>query len=106
MGYTPVVQALLGTMFTWGVTALGSAMVFLIRDPNDPKQAKFNQQMLDSMLGFAAGVMIAASYWSLLAPAIESAEQAGYGQWAFIPAAFGFALGGAAMLAADILLPV
>ena len=49
-GYTPVVQALLGTMFTWGVTALGSAMVFLIRDPNDPKQAKFNQQMLDSML--------------------------------------------------------
>ena len=59
----PVVQALLATLFTWGVTALGAASVFATR--------QINQKLLDGMLGFAAGVMIAASFWSLLAPSIE-----------------------------------
>jgi ZIP family zinc transporter len=59
----PVLQALLATCFTWGLTALGAAAVFTARD--------INRKVLDGMLGFAGGVMIAASYWSLLAPAIE-----------------------------------
>ena len=58
---SPVLQALLATLFTWGVTALGAASVFLSR--------QFSQKALDAVLGFAAGVMIAASFWSLLAPA-------------------------------------
>ncbi len=62
----PVVQALVATLFTWGVTALGAAFVFF---------KTINRKVLDGMLGFAAGVMIAASYWSLLAPAIEMAEE-------------------------------
>ncbi|MCJ7623469.1 MAG: hypothetical protein MUO76_08185, partial [Anaerolineaceae bacterium] len=62
-GLHPVIQALLATLFTWGVTALGAAGVFLSRE--------ISRRVLDGMLGFAAGVMIAASYWSLLAPAIE-----------------------------------
>ena len=63
----PVVQALLATLFTWAVTALGAALVFPIRD--------LNRKVMDGMLGFAAGVMIAASYCSLLAPAIEMSEE-------------------------------
>jgi ZIP family zinc transporter len=59
----PVYQALLATLFTWGVAALGSAPVFFVK--------KINQRLMDGMLGLAAGVMIAASFWSLLAPAIE-----------------------------------
>ena len=69
LGLDPVVQALLGTTFTWGVTAAGSATIFLVRN--------FNRRIMDVMLGFAAGVMIAASYWSLLAPAIAMAESQG-----------------------------
>lgn len=65
----PIVQALLATCFTWGVTSLGAAAVFLARQPS--------RRTLDGMLGFAAGVMIAASYWSLLAPAIEMSEGQG-----------------------------
>ncbi len=65
--------------------------------------------MLDSALGFAGGVMIAASYWSLLAPAIEFAEQSGLygdqGQWAFLPVSVGFLLGGAFVFGADRMLP-
>ena len=60
---SPLLQALLATCFTWFVTALGAAVVFATK--------RLNRRMLDGMLGFAAGVMIAASYWSLLAPAIE-----------------------------------
>ncbi len=60
---SPVLQALLATCFTWGVTALGAAWVFMARD--------ISRRTLDAMLGFAAGVMIAASFWSLLAPAIR-----------------------------------
>jgi ZIP family zinc transporter len=62
----PVVQALLATGFTWGVTALGASFIFLRREPS--------QKLLDTMLGFAGGVMVAASYWSLLSPAIDMSE--------------------------------
>jgi len=91
----PIVQALLATCFTWGLTALGAATVFFFRT--------INRRVLDGMLGFAAGVMIAASYWSLLAPAIEMAEE--MGQTAWVPATVGFLLGGAFLLAVDKLLP-
>ena len=83
----PVAQALLGTLFTWFITALGAAVVFPARE--------LSRRTLDGMLGFAAGVMIAASFWSLLAPAIEMSEEMGYIPW--IPAVVGF-LGGAAFL--------
>ena len=91
----PVLQAFLATCFTWFLTALGAAMVFLFRD--------FNRKVLDAMLGFAAGVMIAASFWSLLAPAIEIAESNGTPGW--IPASLGFILGGMTLLLIDRVLP-
>lgn len=68
--FSPVTQALIATLFTWDVTAAGAAPVFLT--------GTVNRKVMDSMLGFAAGVMIAASYWSLLAPGIEMAEQLGH----------------------------
>lgn len=91
----PIVQALLATCFTWGVTALGAGLVFFFRT--------INRQVLDGMLGFAAGVMIAASYWSLLAPAIEMAKGSGLPAW--IPATSGFLLGGAFLWLVDKILP-
>ena len=91
----PVLQALLATCFTWGVTALGAAAVFTARD--------INRKVLDGMLGFAGGVMIAASYWSLLAPAIEMS--AGKVRPAWFPAAAGFLLGGIFLRGADKILP-
>ncbi len=94
-GQHPVFQALLATLFTWFVTALGAALVFFFK--------KIDRKVLDGMLGFAAGVMIAASYWSLLAPAIEMAENSGTIPW--VPATFGFLLGGFFLLAIDKLLP-
>ena len=63
----PVVQALLAGCFTWGVTALGASLVFFTR--------RVNRKLLDGMMGFAAGVMIAASFWSLLVPSIDMAEE-------------------------------
>jgi len=87
----PVVQALVATCFTWGVTALGAAPVFFMRT--------LNRRILDAMLGFAAGVMIAASYWSLLAPAIAMSD----GSW--FPAATGFVLGGVFLWGVDKTLP-
>ena len=69
----PVIQAFLATLFTYGVTVLGSALVFLFK--------KVNKSVMDSMLGFAAGVMIAASFWSLLNPAIEMANDLGMVSW-------------------------
>lgn len=69
----PVIQALLATLFTYGVTALGAALVFLFK--------KVNKTVMDAMLGFAAGVMIAASFWSLLSPAIEMAESLNMIPW-------------------------
>ncbi|MEJ2183897.1 MAG: ZIP family metal transporter [Nitrospirota bacterium] len=92
---SPVAQALAASLFTWGLTALGAAAVFLGRD--------LSRRALDGMLGFAAGVMIAASYWSLLAPAIEMSESMGKPSW--LPAVVGFALGGLFLRLVDAVLP-
>jgi ZIP family zinc transporter len=91
----PVIQALFATLFTWGLTALGAAAVFLAKD--------ISRKVLDFMLAFAGGVMIAASFWSLLAPGIEMAES--QGQTAWIPAAVGFLLGGGFLRLVDRFLP-
>ncbi|WP_017733071.1 ZIP family metal transporter [Nafulsella turpanensis] len=93
---SPVVQALLATLFTWAVTAAGASVVFLFRS--------FKQTVLDTMLGFAAGVMIAASFWSLLAPAIELAEEVN-GVAAWVPAAVGFLAGGLSLWLLNKYLP-
>ena len=93
---SPVWQALIATTFTWLVTALGAATVFLVR--------QINRKLLDGLLGFAAGVMIAASYWSLLAPAIEMAEEMNSVP-AWLPAAAGFLAGGAFIRLIDLFLP-
>jgi len=93
--FHPVLQALIGTLFTWGVTAFGAAGVFLSRE--------ISRKVLDAMLGFAGGVMIAASYWSLLAPSIEISEALGYPGW--LPPVIGFLLGGAVLFGIDKLLP-
>ncbi|OGO14162.1 MAG: dihydroorotate dehydrogenase, partial [Chloroflexi bacterium RBG_13_68_17] len=94
-GLHPVMQAFLATLFTWGVTALGAAAVFVTRE--------VNKKLLQGMLGFAAGVMIAASFWSLLAPAIEMAEASGVSPW--VPAVVGFLAGGAFLYVFDRLIP-
>uniref|UniRef100_A0A3B5AX78 Zinc transporter ZIP11 n=1 Tax=Stegastes partitus TaxID=144197 RepID=A0A3B5AX78_9TELE len=98
-GYSPVTQALLGTLFTWGLTAAGAALVFVF--------SSRQKRILDGSLGFAAGVMLAASYWSLLAPAIDMAEESGkYGSFAFVPVAVGFTLGAAFVYFADLAMPL
>lgn len=95
MTLSPVMQALIATLFTWGVTALGAAVVFIGKD--------ISKRTLDIMLGFAAGVMIAASYWSLLAPAIEMSEH--MGALKFVPAAVGFVMGAVFLRLVDKFLP-
>jgi len=95
VGLNPVVQALLATLFTWGVTALGAGVVFLTKN--------VSKLTLDVMLGFAGGVMIAASYWSLLAPAIEMSSN--LGTWSFVPAAVGFVGGAVFLRLVDMFLP-
>ncbi len=94
-GLNPVVQGLLGTLFTWAMTATGAAGVFLTRT--------VSRKIMDGMLGFAAGVMIAASYWSLLAPAIEMSEGGLLPAW--VPAVVGFLAGGIFLRLVDYLLP-
>ena len=89
--FHPVTQALFATIFTWGVTAAGAALVFLAKG--------YNQKVMDGMLGVAAGVMIAASFWSLLAPAIELSG----GDWR--PATIGFLAGGGFLYLIDKILP-
>ncbi len=91
----PVIQAILAACFTWGMTALGAGMVFLGRD--------ISRRFLDSMLGFAGGVMIAASFWSLLAPAIEMSHEIYFPEW--FPAAAGFLTGGIFLSSIDKVLP-
>ena len=91
----PILQALIATLFTWGMTAAGAALVFVGRD--------LSGRTLDGMLGFAAGVMIAASYWSLLAPAIEMSEEMGIPGW--LPAVVGFLAGGVFLRGLDAVLP-
>ncbi|MDP3179663.1 MAG: ZIP family metal transporter, partial [Spirochaetaceae bacterium] len=90
-----VLQAFLATMFTWGVTALGAGMVFFFKT--------IDRRVLDGMLGFAGGVMIAASFWSLLAPSIEMAESMGLPGW--LPPLVGFLAGGLFLKIVDKLLP-
>ncbi|MAT44952.1 MAG: ZIP family metal transporter [Anaerolineaceae bacterium] len=91
----PVLLAFFATLFTWGVTALGAALVFFFKT--------INQKILNAMLGFAAGVMIAASFWSLLNPAIAMAEA--MGKSPVIPAITGFLGGGLFLFLIDRLLP-
>ncbi len=91
----PILQALLATCFTWGLTALGAGAVFMAKD--------ISRKVLDGLLGFAGGVMIAASYWSLLAPAIEMSEGKQFPAW--FPAAVGFLVGGIFLRGVDRILP-
>jgi ZIP family zinc transporter len=91
----PTLQALLATLFTWGVTALGAALVFAF--------PTVNRKLMDGMMGFAAGVMIAASFWSLLAPSIEIAAELGFIPW--VPAVTAFMVGGVFLWSLDKLLP-
>lgn len=85
------IQALLATLFTWFITALGAAVVFFFK--------KINKSILDAMLGFAAGVMIAASFWSLLSPAIEMADSLNMISW--LVASIGFISGGLLLFLGD-----
>jgi ZIP family zinc transporter len=91
----PVGQALLAGVGTWAVTALGALFVVAVRRPS--------RRLLDAMLGFAAGVMLAASVWSLLLPSIEIAARRGTVAW--LPAAVGFLAGGACLRLVDRFLP-
>ena len=95
MSLPVTLQAFLATLFTWGMTALGAALVFTTKSVN----IKF----LDSMLGFAGGVMIAASFWSLLSPALEMAEGGPLPSW--FPAAAGFLAGGLFLMILDKIMP-
>jgi len=91
----PIWQAFVATCFTWFLTALGAGAVFVFKS--------INRKVLNAMLGFAAGVMIAASFWSLLAPAIDMAQESTMPAW--IPATVGFLLGGAFLWGVDKVLP-
>ncbi len=88
-------QALLATTFTWGLTALGASVVFFFKT--------LNRRVLDAMLGFTGGVMIAASFWSLLSPAIEMSENGPLPSW--LPPAIGFLVGGGVIWGLDKVLP-
>ncbi|UII57759.1 ZIP family metal transporter [Cytobacillus spongiae] len=91
----PVVQALFGGLLTWGLTAFGAAAVFFFK--------RIDKHVLNMTLGFAAGVMIAASFWSLLAPAIEFSEDSGKIPW--LAPAIGFLLGGLFIRLLDFVVP-
>ncbi len=91
----PILGAFYATLFTWGVTALGASIVFFVKD--------LNRAVLDGMLGFTGGVMVAASFWSLLAPGIEMSEGDGFEK--VLPAAIGFGLGALFIFALDKILP-
>lgn len=93
--YSPITLAFIAGLFTWGITALGASFVFLTK--------KVNKKLLESMLGFAGGVMIAASFWSLLAPSIEMSQGKSLPSW--LPAAVGFLLGGIFLGYVDKIIP-
>jgi zinc transporter, ZIP family len=93
--FSPIVQALIATLFTWGMTAIGAGAVFFFRE--------LDRRLLDAALGFAAGVMMAASFWSLLAPSISMSAEMGMIEW--VPPLIGFLGGAASMRLADWLLP-
>ena len=90
----PVIQAFIATSFTWGITALGALVVCFFKE--------VNKKILNTILGFSAGVMIAASFWSLLSPAIDLSNELGYIAW--ILPAIGFIIGALFVLLADKLL--
>ena len=91
----PILAALYATLFTWFLTALGAAFVFFFKT--------LNRAVLDGMLGFTGGVMIAASFWSLLSPAIAMSEGEGFVK--VMPAAVGFLLGALFLFGLDKILP-
>lgn len=91
----PILAALYATLFTWFLTAFGASFVFFFKN--------MNRVVLDGMLGFTGGVMIAASFWSLLAPAIEMSNGEGFVK--VIPAAVGFGLGALFIFGLDKILP-
>ncbi|AKA35205.1 ZIP family metal transporter [Flagellimonas lutaonensis] len=91
----PILAAFYATLFTWGLTAAGAGLVFLFKNPK--------RALMDGMLGFTGGVMVAASFWSLLAPGIEMSEGEGFVK--VIPAAVGFLLGAAFIFGLDKILP-
>jgi zinc transporter, ZIP family len=91
----PILAALYATLFTWFLTAFGASFVFFFKS--------MNRAVLDGMLGFTGGVMIAASFWSLLSPAIEMSKGEGFVK--VIPAAVGFGLGALFIFGLDKLLP-
>jgi ZIP family zinc transporter len=92
---SPIYQSLVGGLFTWGMTALGAGLVFFTTGVGN--------KLLDTMMGFAAGVMIAASFWSLLVPSIEMASHQGVIKW--MPAVIGFLSGGIFLRVCDQYLP-
>lgn len=91
----PVLAALLATLFTWGLTSLGASLVFFFK--------KMNRGLFDGMLGFTGGVMVAASFWSLLAPGIEMSTGEGFEK--VVPAVVGFGLGALFIFGIDKVLP-
>lgn len=88
---SPVMQAFLATLFTWGVTMLGASIVFFFRE--------VKKGIMDALLGFSAGVMIAASFWSLLSPAIDMANSMGMVSWLVV--FLGFFSGGLLLFLGD-----
>src|SRR4030065_1425315 len=95
LALSPVYQALIATLFTWAITALGAGTVFVTRNVGN--------RFLNAMLGFAAGVMVAAAYWSLLAPSVEISR--GGNLPVLLPPMGGFLLGGAVLWIVDRPLP-
>ena len=94
---SPVMQALLATTFTWLLTALGASMVLVFKN--------MSRRWLDFLLGFTGGVMVAASFWSLLTPAIEMSEDTHGKAWAWVPAAVGFIIGAGFIYIIDKIIP-
>jgi len=93
--YDQIFQAFLAACMAWAATAFGAAFVYVRKEPS--------QKLLDGMLGFASGVMMAASFWSLLAPSIEISRDSGVAPW--LPATVGFLCGGLALRIIDYILP-
>jgi zinc transporter, ZIP family len=91
----PILAAFYATVFTWGLTALGASLVFLFKG--------YNRAVFDGMLGFTGGVMVAASFWSLLAPGIEMSPGEGFVK--VIPAVVGFGFGALFLFGLDKILP-
>ncbi len=95
LSFSPVLQAFIATLFTWTITAVGAGLVFLTKSVSN--------RFLNAMLGFAAGVMVAASYWSLLAPSVDLSRGGRLPVW--FPPTVGFLLGGVVLWGIDRLLP-